>query len=185
MKIRSTLNTTRKNKGFTLIEIMVTVAIVAIFASIAVPSFTQMIKNNQISRATNEVVGGLILARSEALKRSNNVTLCASSNQTSCSGTSDFSGGWMVFLDCDDDGNFDGTGAVDCDNDGSSDDNEQLIKVSDGFEGLYVNNNVGSSVTYTFSGRSATSTFDIGKDSSNKKKKITINKVGRVKVEDY
>ncbi len=174
----------RNNSGFTLIELMVTIAIVGIFASIALPSFSQLIENNRISTATNELVTNLMLTRSEALKRSNNVTICASTNQTSCSGSTDYSAGWIVFLDCDSNGTIT-TAAIDCDNDGAADDSETIIKVGDGFNKIYMNNNVSSSITYTFSGRSATSTFSVGKDVSNLKKKISVNRVGRIRTEDY
>ncbi len=174
----------KKNTGFTLIEMMVTIAIVGTFASIAVPSFSQLIESNRISTATNELVANLLLTRSEALKRSNSVTLCASTNQATCSGTTDYSKGWIVFLDCDANGAITAA-AIDCDNDGTADDNETLIKVSDGFKSVYVSNQF-SSIRYLFSGRVAvTSTFEVGKDSSDLRKNVVLNRVGRVRVEDY
>ena len=81
-------NTTQKKygSGFTLIEMIVTVSIVAILASIAAPSFSSMLERNKATAVANEMVSALLLARSEALKRRNNVTVCTSMDQTTCAG---------------------------------------------------------------------------------------------------
>lgn len=92
-----------RNSGFTLVELMVTVAVVAILASIAAPSFSEMIKNNRLAAVANDLTADLMFARSEATKRGVSVTLCASSTGTECSGT-DWSAGRIAFLDKDADG---------------------------------------------------------------------------------
>lgn len=174
----------RKNTGFTLIELVVTMAIVAIFASYAIPSFNNVMERNRISTATNEMVSALVLARSEALKRSNDVTVCASTNQTSCSGT-DFAQGWLVFLDCNRDGDLDdGANSVDCDNDGAVDDSEQIIKVHDEISGVFIGN-AGTNVSFNFAGRSAVATFNVGKTSADIKKDVIISLVGRIRAQDH
>jgi len=146
-----------KNTGFTLVELMVTISILAIMLSIAVPSFSKMIKNNNIYAGTNELVSALILTRSEALKRSNDVTLCTSDDQTTCAGSSelDYGKGWVIFLDCNKDGAIDAAG-VDCDNDGVFDESDQIIKVHGPVNGLNVANSKTNNkqfITYTFAGR--------------------------------
>ena len=169
----------KNNSGFTLIEIMVTIAIVGIFASIALPSFSKLIESNRINTATNELVSNLLLARSEALKRRNTVTICPSSNQTSCNDNTNFSTGWIVFLDCDNDivlgETIGGCGP------------EDIIKVGDGFDSIYMTNQTVKKISFGFSGRlfGAASTFDIGKDASNKKKKVVLSRIGRVRTSDY
>lgn len=81
-------------RGFTLIELIVTIAIAAILLTIAIPNFRTFSMNNRMATQANDLITALNLARSEAVKRSANVTVCASSNSTSCTGT--WAQGWIV-----------------------------------------------------------------------------------------
>lgn len=83
-----------KNRGFTLIELMVAIAILAITLGVAVPNFQEFVSRNRLAAATNELISALALARSEAVKRATPVTVASS----------DWSGGWQVFVDVDKDG---------------------------------------------------------------------------------
>jgi len=96
------------NKGFTLIEMMITVAIAALLLTIAIPSFEGFITNNRLSTQANAFVGALQLARSEAIKRNLAVTVCKSGDGQNCSSNaSGFEQGWIVFADQNDSSNRD------------------------------------------------------------------------------
>jgi len=93
-----------RSRGFTLIELMMTLAIAGILVTMAVPSFSEVIKNNRLITQENDFVTTLNLARSEAIRRSDRITVCKSSNQVSCSGAGGWEQGWIVFNDVNDDG---------------------------------------------------------------------------------
>jgi type IV fimbrial biogenesis protein FimT len=86
-----------RHSGFTLVELMITLALVAILATVGVPSFIDFIANNRVIVQTNELVGALNLARSEAVKRGARVTVCRRATDTSCGDT--WNNGWLVFVD--------------------------------------------------------------------------------------
>lgn len=73
-----------RQAGFTLVELMVTVAIAAILLGVGVPSFRTLIENNRIAAASNDVVTALQYARSEAVKRGVFVDVCGTADQATC-----------------------------------------------------------------------------------------------------
>lgn len=87
----------KRTQGFTLIELMVTLAVLAIVLGIAVPSFQTQIINNRSLTMGDEFAQALNFARSEAVKNKKRVSICASSNGTSCTGN--WSEGFIVFQD--------------------------------------------------------------------------------------
>lgn len=80
--------------GFTLVELMITVAVFAVLLAIMVPSYSDMTLGSKLRSQANDLVAGAVLARSEAIKRNQLVTLCASSTGTSCVGS--WAAGWIV-----------------------------------------------------------------------------------------
>lgn len=84
--------------GLTLIELLVTVAVIAIIVLIGVPRFQGVMENNRMIANLNKLSGDLNYARSEAVKRSITVTICGSSNQASCNSTN-WEDGWIIFTD--------------------------------------------------------------------------------------
>lgn len=94
-----------RQAGFTLTELMVVIAIVAILAALAVPSFQQSIRSNRVATATNEMLASLSLARSEAIRNKAGGGVCPSANGTACGG--DWSDGWLVWADTNGNGTLD------------------------------------------------------------------------------
>lgn len=72
-----------KQDGFSLIELMVTVALLGLLASFAIPSYQQMIQNSMIGNATNSIVNGFQVARGEAVSRNKPVQLELSAGTSS------------------------------------------------------------------------------------------------------
>lgn len=86
--------------GFTMIELMVTVAVMATILALAAPNFRDFIINNRLTAQINDLVADISLARSEAASRGIRVTVCASADLNSCTGSGDaWQGGRIVFID--------------------------------------------------------------------------------------
>jgi len=84
--------------GFTLMELLLAIAVLAILTTLALPAFTQFIQNNRLASEANEMVASFQFARSEALKRGVPVQVCSSSNGTGCDG-GDWAQGWIAMAD--------------------------------------------------------------------------------------
>ena len=96
--VSETLNM-NKRAGFTVTELMITLFIASILATIAVPSYNLLITRNRLVSQINEFVGSLHLARSEAIKRGLSVRACTSSDGVTCATTGDWDQGWIVRVD--------------------------------------------------------------------------------------
>lgn len=95
----STIN--NNTNGFTLLELLIVVAIVAILASFAVPSFQTSLANNRQTAELYGVLRDINISRSEAVKRGKRVVLCAGNEVDGCIASADWSVGWIVFVDDD------------------------------------------------------------------------------------
>jgi type IV fimbrial biogenesis protein FimT len=95
----------KKERGFTLVELMMTLVIASIVLTMAVPGMRDLIQNNRITGQVNEMVTAFNLARMEAIRRGSPVSVCASADQASCSGANDWASGWIVFTDANGSGN--------------------------------------------------------------------------------
>jgi type IV fimbrial biogenesis protein FimT len=168
----------KRNTGFTLIELMITIVLAVIVLTLAAPSFQDMIRTNRLATQTNQFISALNLARSEAIKRGVRVTVCRSGDQANC-GTGAFEDGWIVFIDPN--------------NNATMDFGEQIINVAGaaaGEIGIAGNVNVADFVSYTADGISRlpsgafqAGTFEIRAKSHHEGRNVIINSTGRVRTE--
>ncbi|MGN0927044.1 GspH/FimT family pseudopilin [Ectopseudomonas mendocina] len=87
----------QSSRGFTLIELMVVLAIIVIAAAVAVPSYNSSVEAGRKTSAVNNLVGALQFARSEAItRRSDGVKVCASAGGSTCSGSNWSAGGVVL-----------------------------------------------------------------------------------------
>lgn len=93
------------NSGFTLVELMFTVVILAVLVGIAVPSFNGMMQNQELVAQLSRFNSTLAYVRNEAATRSADVVLCSSADGATCGGTTNWDAGWIVFVDSNNDGN--------------------------------------------------------------------------------
>lgn len=80
--------------GFTLIELLITLSIAVILLTVAIPSFQSFMLQGRLTGHANDLVLAMASAKSEAVKRGANVTVCASSNLSTCTGA--WQAGWIV-----------------------------------------------------------------------------------------
>lgn len=95
-------------KGFTLIELMITIALVAIILGLGVPYFRTTITENRLAAETNNFIASINYARSAAAKYNQSVTMCISSGGDACLDSAiGWEEGWIIFNDLDRDGVLD------------------------------------------------------------------------------
>jgi len=110
-----------KNKGFSLLELMVGIAVLAVMVGVAIPSYLTMIQNNRLTSQLNSMLGGLQYARSEAIKLHETVGVCKkNAASTACDNSVGWEDGWLVWGDVDSDGVVDA--------------GETILRVVDGFD---------------------------------------------------
>lgn len=136
----------KRQTGFTLTELMVVTAVVAILLGIGVPSYRYVTNSYRMSAEVNGLLGDLQYARSEAIKEGQTVTVCVSTNRTQCTGGFAWAGGWIVFSNPDADATVDA--------------GETVLRVQNAFTGrvpdtFNADNNVGA-ITYNREGFATT-----------------------------
>ena len=86
-------------KGFTLVELLVALAIFATLALAAIPAYGDWRERARVRSASAELSGSLALARIRAIESQASITLCPSHDARACSSDSNWSRGWIVFRD--------------------------------------------------------------------------------------
>ena len=171
------ISSTKHYSGFTLVELLVTVAVVAIVVAFGIPSMTEFSKNDRLTTNVNTLIGHLSYARSEAVKRSVQVSLCVSNNSgtaaPSCTG-GNWEDGWIVYIDADGDNSFTA--------------GEEVLRVQQPLEGrntLTPAGGIVNQVVYDYRGfAGATGSFLLCDDRTGPHgKTVTITNTGRVRAQ--
>lgn len=113
----------RRAGGFTLIELMMVLVIIAVLLGVAGPAFQESLRRSRLQSSLNDMVSMLAFARSEAVSRNGPVAACASTDGASCSGSA-WETGWLVFVD-------DGSGAGATARDGIVGGSEEILRIGD------------------------------------------------------
>jgi type IV fimbrial biogenesis protein FimT len=94
----------RHQRGFNLIEVVISLAVLGILVGMGVPSAADMIESQRLGNVSNDVLQQLHLARSEAIKRNARVVLCKSSGGETCTESGGWEQGWILFQDANNSG---------------------------------------------------------------------------------
>jgi len=95
----------RRARGFTLIELMITLTLLAILLALAAPSMGNLVRDQRVKTAVGDVYATLAFARSEAIKRNVTVGVCSHNGSSGCQNSTDWATyGWIVYLDADGNG---------------------------------------------------------------------------------
>ncbi|HEY5740480.1 MAG TPA: GspH/FimT family pseudopilin [Gammaproteobacteria bacterium] len=161
------------SSGYTLLEILIAVILVSLLMAFAVPAMRAFTQNDRMITNVNTLIGHLNYARSEAVKRSQQVTVCASNDATTCSGT--WSDGWIVYVDADADNSFTA--------------GEEIIRVKQSLEGgnSLTATDIGGQITYNnrgFVNDASVGSLQLCDDRSGAYgKTVRITSLGRVRLE--
>lgn len=106
MPFNRTIFKPTSSRGFTLVELVVTLGVAAILLGMAAPSVSQFLQNNRLKSDTFHLLDSIAVARSEAVKRGSQVVICRSANPTAalpvCGGSANtWTTGWFVYANTD------------------------------------------------------------------------------------
>lgn len=159
------------SSGYTLIELMITLLIVAVLGAVALPSMQSFVKNERLVSQVNSLLSHLQYARSEAVTQHQQVVVCVSSNGSSCT-TGSWQDGWIMFTDLDSDGTVSGV--------------DQILKVHDQLQGGTTLKSTSSSNSVVYDDRgfspNSNATFSLcDSRGSSYGKTISISNTGRIR----
>jgi type IV fimbrial biogenesis protein FimT len=159
-----------RSRGFTLVEMMITIAVMALVLSLAVPSFTNMIRNNRLASGSNELISALTYARSEAVKRRLNVSVCVRDGEACSTDVNNWGQGWLIFTD-----DLAPSGQLDAPGDAL------LLSSDPSNSGVQITANA-ASVTFSPLGEANTAAFTVTKSGckGNNERGLTVQSTGRL-----
>ena len=182
--------------GFTLVEMLIVMAIAGVLIGIALPGFNFLLTGAKLDSGVDKIAEAVSMSRNLSLNNRGNerIVICPSTDHNDPSvvnpncngaGTTDYSDGWLVFIDCDADGIFDATTNVcdDIDTPGSAlDAPERLISIQPQFDDITLVSSDNNRIVFDRSGRTlSTTNFTIRKD-GNDYATISVNNLGRMSV---
>jgi type IV fimbrial biogenesis protein FimT len=171
------MNKRSAGAGFTLIELMVVVALAALLQSLALPAFRGFVNSMRLTVAVNSLFTSLLLARSEAIKRNGRAVVCKSASGEACVTSGNWEQGWIVFHDAN--------------NNARRDAGEAIVSYQQGTAApilLTGNSPLASYVSYTPMGQTAyasgafqagTLTVCVASSSSQEARQIIVSSAGR------
>lgn len=134
-------------RGFTLIEMMIALAVLAIVASLSLPAFSGLHERNRITAAANELVAHINLARQHAVMRGALAVVCPSTDARNCSGANRWGDGWIVFDDTD--------------RNGQPDSAQDVLRIGPGVPGLVIDSAGRTAIRYQPDGSAGGSNLTI------------------------
>lgn len=164
--------------GFTLIELIITLAVLSILLLVAVPGLVGVLRSNAVQTQADLFITSLNYARSEAARLNRTVIICRSTDGYACSNDSDWRDGWLVYEDLDSDGKVE------------TNDGDMVLRVYDGLSRDYTlmpTRGFSNRVVYRATGDASTAGRFVvcpsGRDATYARE-IKINIVGRPRITD-
>lgn len=165
-------------RGLTLVELLLVIAIIGILSTIAIPNMRDAARSYQLTSKANFWMNTLNFARSEAVKRGERVTLCASSDGSGCTAPlANLHQGWIIWTDTDNDGVRDGTETII--RAGAPDNVYTYVQ-----SGTYISF-ISSGMTKTIGNASWSGSVDICLPGATLGRQAIVNVVGRVRIDNW
>jgi len=159
-----------------MIELALVLAMLGALIVLAIPSFSQFFENNRITTQTNNFASVITEARGEAIKRGNNIVLCAGNFSAGCTGT--WNDGWIMFEDLDEDEVLDDVMASA--NDMCADGEECIVEL--GTEGVELVASTDLVLSFQSSGELVAAFDDLPQFCITNNRALTMNAVGRISI---